>query len=135
MRCDDGCGACCGVVPAGYDEYNAIIEYALAHGIKPIAQGVTCPFYQEGKCTVYPVRPTMCHVFGHVKEMPCVKGYNVNVDPKIVRKAVEESGKDSAVLLHEALVDFGIVKSTSEVLGDLTSLLEAAMAAQRALNR
>jgi uncharacterized protein len=119
MRCDDGCGACCGPVPASIEEYEAVVALAKSKGIKPVAHGLSCPFYQGGKCAVYEARPTMCRVFGHVPEMPCIHGYNVNVDPGLVKEAIQQSGaRGNAVMLHQALVDFGVAKSIEAVVGE-----------------
>lgn len=84
MRCDEGCGECCGPAPASKAELAAVRHYIAAHGIKPIEQGLTCPFYQSGRCAVYPVRPRICQAFGHVETLTCPRGYNVDVDVKPV---------------------------------------------------
>jgi Fe-S-cluster containining protein len=125
MKCDDFCGSCCGVVPASRGEYEAIVAFAKRKGITPLAQDHTCPWYQSGKCSVYEVRPTMCQVFGHVPELSCIKGYNRNVSGKIVKKMIEDSkAKKDHVLLHQALVDFGVTASIDEVLGKLSAFLQ-----------
>ena len=66
MRCDEGCGACCGVAPATETEYRRVERYIEEEGITPVADGdeLTCPFYQQGRCVVYPVRPLICKLFG-----------------------------------------------------------------------
>jgi hypothetical protein len=128
MRCDDNCGACCGPVPASHEEYAAVVALARQKGIKPQAHGLSCPFYQGGKCTVYEARPTMCRVFGHVPEMPCIHGYNINVDSAIVGDMIKKSGaRGNAVMLHQALVDFGVSKSLDEELGELAGFLKYAI--------
>jgi Fe-S-cluster containining protein len=128
MRCDDDCMACCGIVPLSHTEYVAVVDFAIAKGVVPVAQGLRCPFAQGGKCTVYEVRPTMCQAFGHVPEMPCIKGYNTNVSSAIVNQMIDDSGaRKGAMLLHEALVDFGIVKHIDEVIGSpLAELMKKA---------
>jgi Fe-S-cluster containining protein len=68
--------------------------------------------FGERKCTVYEARPTMCRVFGHVPEMSCILGYNVNVDPRVVHGMIKESGAmGKAMLLHEALLEFEVSTS------------------------
>ena len=42
MRCDVGCGDCCGIVPAPPNEYAAVVAYAKKNNIKPRRQGITC---------------------------------------------------------------------------------------------
>jgi Fe-S-cluster containining protein len=130
MQCDDNCGCCCGIVPASRAEYGAVISFAKKNGLTPLAQDHTCPWYQGGTCAVYEARPTMCQVFGHVPDMNCIKGYNRNVSGKIVRKMIEDSGaRKDTVLLHQALVDFGVVPNIDAVLGKLAAFLEHVLTA------
>ena len=102
MRCDDGCGACCGIVLCREDEYQAVEAYARENGIIPKAQGVTCPFFQGGTCKVYPVRPFVCQLFGHSKKLPCPRGHNVNIPTTLERKLNKKNGKPTR-WLHEML--------------------------------
>jgi hypothetical protein len=51
MRCDAGCGECCGVIPVTETEYRRVERFAREHGIVPVDHGasgdkLTCPFYQ-----------------------------------------------------------------------------------------
>jgi Fe-S-cluster containining protein len=78
MRCDKGCDFCCTIAAASTIEYDRVLAYAEAHNIKPLRQGVLCPWYQAGRCYVYPVRPLVCRVFGHAPELICPHGYNTN---------------------------------------------------------
>ena len=103
MQCDDGCGDCCGVVPVSEREFNRVGRYAREHGLSPKDNGVTCPWFQGGKCVVYPVRPGLCEAFGHSVKMPCPRGYNVNVPERQIRKVVWD-GKPKPMFLHQALV-------------------------------
>jgi hypothetical protein len=105
MKCDDGCGACCGPVTCKPVEYNAVIAYAAEHGIDPLAQGLTCPWYQGGKCTVYPVRPFVCQMFGHSPKLVCCKGYNRNVVPDVEERLYRDHKprRDKIRFLHEVL--------------------------------
>lgn len=120
MRCDRGCGECCGIVPTSRVEADAVRDYAAANGIKPVAQGTTCPWYQNGGCAVYPARPFICKAYGHVEAMRCPRGYNTNIPPRreadLMRAYVLETNKHGDALLHEA------VYSTEELL----SIVEAA---------
>lgn len=113
MRCDDGCGRCCGMVPVTAAEYARVIAYAREHGIEPVIQGITCPFWQGGKCSVYEVRPLVCKLMGHVPELTCPRGYNVNVGSDRGRKLVRQNGQPSTCL-HQALEDFGLVTDWAE---------------------
>ena len=103
MQCDVGCGDCCGIVPVTVTEYNAIERYIKEKGIIPtVTTDGTCPLYQEGTCSVYPVRPLICKAFGHVEEMPCTRGYNTNVPKHQVDRMIAANGKASR-LLHELI--------------------------------
>ena len=89
MQCDKGCTDCCTIVPASDREIAAIRDYATARGILPQQRGplsIRCPFFQEGRCAVYPVRPMICRLFGHSPRLVCKHGYNVNVNPAIERR-------------------------------------------------
>lgn len=78
MRCDDGCGECCGPVPVDASELARVKAYAEKNGITPKAQSLVCPFYQGGKCAVYSVRPMLCQLFGRVRGLRCSRGYNTD---------------------------------------------------------
>jgi Fe-S-cluster containining protein len=82
MKCDKDCGDCCGIAPCNEAEFKAIGEYIKKNRVVPQNNGLTCPFYQKGTCQIYPVRPVICQLFGHVPNMICSKGYNVNVTPE-----------------------------------------------------
>lgn len=102
MRCDVGCGDCCGPAPVTEKEYKQVVEYAQQNGITPIEQDLTCPFYQKGTCQVYPVRPLVCRIFGHSEKMPCSRGYNTNLPERKIQKMVRHNGPTTR-LLHEVL--------------------------------
>jgi Fe-S-cluster containining protein len=134
MQCDDGCGFCCSVVPASRDEYNTIIAFAKRSGIQPIHQGARCPWYQGGKCSVYEVRPVMCHAYGHVASMTCPRGYNRNISVKIVNRALKDTKSDkNPELLHQALVDFGVAP-IDVVQAELTAYFQNRPPQQEALS-
>jgi len=118
MRCDDGCGDCCGVVPVTETEYRAVERYAKAHGITPLDQNDTCPFFQNGTCAVYDVRPTLCRLFGHTPGMTCPHGYNVNVPDRDVDRIMRSSGL-STLSLRDA--GTGGANHTKRLLHDLVS--------------
>ena len=113
MKCDSGCGDCCGPAPATETEYQKVLHVARVNKIVPKAQGETCPFYQEGSCKVYAARPLSCRLFGHVPAMTCSRGYNVNVPDAVARRLIFRNGMPRRVL-HEALVDLGVVKTLDE---------------------
>lgn len=89
MRCDRGCTDCCGPVEANEKEIRAIDRYINEHDIRPAEHPdnpLQCPFMQQGRCVVYPVRPFLCRLFGHSPRLVCSRGYNVNIDPRLERR-------------------------------------------------
>lgn len=126
MRCDTGCGECCGVVPATKAEFNRIKNYVTQKGIIPLDQGVTCPFYQEGECKVYKVRPLICQLYGHMKEprMTCPRGYNTNIPLHVGERLLVQNG-ESEHLLHELVPGFDRDKLLKEVKNYLEGNLVA----------
>ncbi len=109
MKCDDNCGDCCGIVPATEAEYATVAAYVAEHNITPVDQGITCPFYQGGRCAVHEARPLLCKLFGHASGMTCSRGYNVNMREKDVRKMLFDThdNENAPRYLHEFLPEFG----------------------------
>jgi Fe-S-cluster containining protein len=116
MRCDSGCGDCCGLAPVTDQEYKHVVEYAQQNGITPLEQGVTCPFYQKGTCQVYPVRPLVCRIFGHTEKLPCSRGYNTNLPDRKIQKMVRHNGQTTR-MLHEVLG----TEASERLLADLAA--------------
>jgi hypothetical protein len=102
MRCDVGCGECCGPAPVTKTEFDRVVEYVIKHKIVPKDQGLTCPLYLDGKCSVYEVRPLVCRAFGHVDGMDCDRGYNTNLPTEVVNARLLANGEVDHVL-HEVL--------------------------------
>lgn len=102
MQCDPGCPDCCGPVFCRPEEFDAVKRYAAENGIAPVRQGLQCPMFQNGGCTVYRVRPFICRLFGHTPALRCSKGYNKNVTPER-ESAVKKQYKPelATVMLHE----------------------------------
>lgn len=126
MKCDVGCGECCGVVPATNAEFSRIKNYVTQMGIVPLDQGVTCPFYQEGQCKVYKVRPLICQLFGHMKEprMTCPRGYNTNIPLQVGTRLIAQNGEGTH-LLHELIPGFDHDKLMKDMRNYLESNLSA----------
>ncbi len=114
MQCDPGCGECCGPVICTQGEFEAVVNYAADHGIAPLDQGLTCPWYQQGKCAVHDVRPALCHLFGHVDNMECCKGYNVNIQGTLLRKWNDKM-KGASRLLHEVIVGWTVKRLETDL--------------------
>ena len=102
MKCDSGCGRCCGIVPVTETEFQRVARYAQEHALEPVDQGITCPWYQGDKCAVYDVRPLVCRMFGHVPQMECPKGYNVNIPERQAQRMILSNGQANRTL-HEIM--------------------------------
>lgn len=78
------------------------MAYVIKNKIVPKDQGITCPLYLDGKCSVYEVRPLVCRAFGHVDGMNCSRGYNANLPSEIVDARLRANG-EGARITHEVL--------------------------------
>ena len=103
MQCDPGCDQCCGPALCTESEYQTIVAYVAEHSITPIEQGVMCPMFQGGRCAIYPVRPMICRVFGHLERLHCPRGYNRNIPSSRERKIFD--GYKPTRCVHELLGD------------------------------
>jgi Fe-S-cluster containining protein len=103
MRCDDGCGACCGPAPITSAELEELRDYVLRNNIPIQDQGITCPAYLNGRCAVYEVRPMVCRLFGHVEGLACERGYNTNIPEEQVGRFLNGRGEATHVT-HELLL-------------------------------
>ncbi|SMC25022.1 Putative zinc-or iron-chelating domain-containing protein [Desulfacinum hydrothermale DSM 13146] len=78
MQCIDGCTDCCrrfGVPSRTPLEDARIRAYLEAQGRDMgSAQGTTCPYLSEHGCTIYPVRPFTCRLFGTSPNYRCPHG-------------------------------------------------------------
>lgn len=115
MRCDTGCGECCGVAPATEAEYRRALMVARSKKLVLKRQGAACPFYQEGTCQIYDARPFACRLFGHVRGMVCVRGYNTNIQDHEGKRMVMNNGMPTRVL-HEVLVELGLARDIEEAV-------------------
>ena len=142
MQCDEGCGDCCGPVLCHDWEYQRVEAHIKKHNITPINQGLTCPLYQGGKCTVYESRPYVCRTYGHFASvnMTCPKGYNVNVSKSEQRRMdrlyFADTDAPFAVnhrWLHELLGpnwDEDLLRDYKEYIANADSALSASVAQQ-----
>lgn len=78
FQCDPGCIECCrnfGVPSRTRVEDDRLREYLRAQGRElGVAEGTTCPYVSEEGCTVYPVRPLICRLYGNSPNYRCVLG-------------------------------------------------------------
>lgn len=76
--CLPGCTACCrafGIPSQTRTETRRIRKYLKEKGLpfKP-AEGTTCPYVSDLGCTIYPVRPFICRLFGASPNLLCHLG-------------------------------------------------------------
>jgi Fe-S-cluster containining protein len=69
VACQGYCAEACG--PLGMSH----LEWIRVKRATPLraAEGkhMACPLLKRGRCTVYPVRPLICRLWGSVENMPC----------------------------------------------------------------
>jgi len=80
--CKKNCDSCC-----QYSPRAAKIEIARLKRILPTKnipyyeyKTMPCPYYKNGECSIYEVRPLVCRLYG-VTDSPnltCVKGYTID---------------------------------------------------------
>jgi Fe-S-cluster containining protein len=116
--CIKGCGKCCGIAVSNGQNFVQIINYAKQHGIEPIKQGSQCPWYQNGGCTVYEVRPVTCRLFGKIDHpmMRCHEGgkFIQLRPPEVARKQAAEKllvQEHGMRFLHEVCYTIDEVKA------------------------
>ncbi|MBW1982404.1 MAG: YkgJ family cysteine cluster protein [Deltaproteobacteria bacterium] len=78
FMCTPGCHECCrsfGVPSQTKAEAERIKQFLLERGRKPQpAQGTTCPYLTEEGCSIYPVRPLICRLYGTSVNYLCKEG-------------------------------------------------------------
>lgn len=82
-----GCGECCGPVPVSIEDmakiarYVANSEYAQEVAARQHAH-LDCIFrdHLKGRCSIYPVRPVICRMFGVDVNLQCPNGNSANID-------------------------------------------------------
>lgn len=76
--CQPDCTECCrnfGVPSRTLIEDQRLREYLQVHGmeLKP-ARGTSCPYVSDHGCTIYPVRPLTCRLYGSSPSYSCMVG-------------------------------------------------------------
>ncbi|UCG12040.1 MAG: YkgJ family cysteine cluster protein [Deltaproteobacteria bacterium] len=78
FRCTEGCHECCrnfGVPARTRVEDARVKEFLREHSIKQgEARDNTCPYLGDGGCTIYPVRPLICRLYGTAPNYQCKMG-------------------------------------------------------------
>lgn len=71
MECVPGCSCCCGPTWWLPVEADNIREYLKEHNMRELrARSLLCPYFdvEQGKCSIYPVRPVVCRLYGVVEK-------------------------------------------------------------------
>lgn len=76
------CGSCCGPVPIGKKEATKIQKFVDKNkpSFNKTIDSLSCKFRVNGKCSIYPVRPTLCKLFGVTQGMECINGNSENIN-------------------------------------------------------
>jgi len=76
--CTPGCHECCqnfGVPSRTRVEDEPIKTFLRSNSMQPgVAQGNTCPYLNETGCSIYPVRPLICRLYGTSPNYLCKMG-------------------------------------------------------------
>ncbi len=79
VPCPPGCITCCknfGIPSRTKIEDERIKEYLKKHNMKVgKAKGTTCPYVTEKGCSIYPVRPFICRIYGTSRNYLCIENY------------------------------------------------------------
>jgi len=99
-RCTN-CGECCGPVPITKDEVEKISDYMKEHELprEVVSRShkmLECVFRDSRKkrCSIYPVRPLVCRLFGVASGMTCLNGNTADIDFRqyVASSAIEYVG-------------------------------------------
>lgn len=74
LKCVSGCNECCGVIFWFRIEEENIRRYLKEHNIEyRYAKSLSdkCPYFEDGRCVIYPVRPVICRLYGVVENLRC----------------------------------------------------------------
>jgi len=78
MHCIPRCIQCCkdfGVPSRTKVEEERIKRFLQERGEGlRMAEGTTCPYVTQWGCSIYPVRPLICRLYGTSKNYPCIRG-------------------------------------------------------------
>ncbi len=85
-RCTN-CGGCCGLVPVTASDIARIENYIQAHALpreimRRAHEPMECIFRDNElkRCSIYPVRPMVCRLFGVTRGMKCANGNSAEID-------------------------------------------------------
>jgi hypothetical protein len=110
FKCQERCGECCGPVRWSLAEEIVIRDYIRRHGIeyrkmKSIMD--YCPFLTEDKkCSIYPVRPLVCRVYGVLENLRCPY---IKPEKYMSLEEFFEMEKEIAKLSKEIAIQLGVL--------------------------
>lgn len=67
LHCKGLCEASCGIILLQESEYQAIVNRRPDFPTVTVAETLTCPLLENGRCSVHDVRPLICRLWGAVK--------------------------------------------------------------------
>jgi len=83
FECVPGCSHCCGPTPCAPSETALIAQWLTQRGLAvlhsplavlPTTDGLTCVYAGADGCSIYPVRPFMCRLYGSIPKLRCPLG-------------------------------------------------------------
>jgi len=102
------CGFCCGPVPITKREFNRIKRYVKKMSLAEIYRlkgqkksPIDCIFRdkENDRCSIYPVRPDICKMFGYYEGMECPNNLSFATRSKESGyKRIEKNAQKSEIL-------------------------------------
>jgi Fe-S-cluster containining protein len=71
LDCQQKCDSACGPIAMSFVEWERIKKKV---GYEPRPTSIDCPLLRSGLCSVYPIRPMICRLWGIIETMPCPWG-------------------------------------------------------------
>lgn len=95
------CHLCCGPIIWFQPEEYLIRKFLNKHKLDYIVwsendfkkNNMRCPYLKDGKCIIYPVRPIVCRLQGHIPELPCKMIKDISFDKLKIKKIETEFKK------------------------------------------
>lgn len=100
VPCPAGCITCCknfGIPSRSMIEDERIGKFLKEQGMSyKEASGMTCPYVTETGCSIYPVRPFICRLYGTSPNYICIENYR----PEMLLAPEEEEELFHLYYLH-----------------------------------
>ena len=92
-----------------------------------VTQNIRCPFLDDGRCSIYPVRPQSCRNYHATDVTGCEQSYddpgNLDIDPEFA-PGVYQAGEAHVEAVSGALADAGYDVDAYELSGALAAALD-----------